>query len=219
MQIVQFLKELHDGMLDHAQSLRFDKNHPWHFLLVSLFGSLLELTGCMLTLFENRGKIGLQPLFRTFLETYVEFYNLMRDPRYGYHFDATDLAESIKRLKAARRGNRYMAPISGKNDIPARIDEWESRLTELQSKGYKPLKIRQKFERAGMLELYECLYSIVSAHSHSSKEALIDRHFEFVGDEFELVFYKNPPDERFQYLLGTTAELLEHFSCCCMPPR
>ncbi len=82
--IIGFLGLLHDRCLDLSQQLIFDKSHALHFALMSLYGSLIELVGCMLTLMRNNGKLGVPPLFRTFLETYVEFHNLVRDPKYGY---------------------------------------------------------------------------------------------------------------------------------------
>lgn len=208
MQMVQFLKELHDTALDYATNLHFDKKHILHVVLVSLYASLIELTGCMLTLLENRGKIGIPTLFRTFLETYVEFHNLVRDPAYGYYIDANDLKESIKRLKAAKRGNPYLADIAAMPDLPNLIDSMEHQLRDLKSEGYKPLPIYERFQRADMIEEYESLYSLLSTHSHSNKEALIDRHVELGDDDFTVVLYKNLADERFLLHLDSTAALL-----------
>ncbi len=208
MQTVQFLKELHDGALDHSQSLHFDKKHVLHAVLVSLYGSLIEFTGCTLTLLENRGESGIPSIFRTFLETYVEFHNLVHSPTYGNHIDANDLKESIKRLKAAKRGNPYLAEIASRSDLLNLIDSMERQLRDLKSKEYEPLTIHERFKRADMIEVYESLYSLLSSHSHSNKEALVDRHVELGNDDVTLVLYKNLPDERFEWVLNSNAELL-----------
>ena len=206
--MVQFLRELHHGALDHAKSFKFGKTHALHFALVSLYGSLIELAGCMLTLLENRGKIGIPSIFRTFLETYVEFHNLVREPSYGYYMDANDLKESIKRLKTAKGGNPYLAGIASMLDLSDHIVKMELQLKDLASKGFKPMPIYERFKRADMVEEYQSLYSSLCSNVHSNKEALVDRHVELGNNDFELVLYKNPPDERFLYCLGPTAELL-----------
>lgn len=208
MRTVQFLKELHDGALDYTKNLHFDKTRGLHFLLASLYGTLIEFTGCMLMLLENRGKSGIPTIFRTFLETYVEFHNLVRDPAYGYHIEANDLKESIKRLKSAKRGNPYLAEIASRSDLLNLIDSMERQLGELESMTYKALNIYERFKRADMTEEYESLYSLLSSHSHSNKEALIDRHVELGDEDFTLVLYKNPPDEEFLWVLDSTAGLL-----------
>ncbi|MBI3894684.1 MAG: hypothetical protein HY313_02015 [Acidobacteria bacterium] len=208
MQTGQFLKELHDKALDHITSLHFDKTHAMHFTLVSLYGSLIELTGCMLTLLENRGKIGIPSLFRTFLETYVEFHNLIQEPTYGYHMEASKVKEWIKIFRAAAEGNPYLAGIASMPNLSEVVEKEERQLKDLESKGYKPLTIYQRFERAGMVEVYRSLYNFVSSDCHSNIRALIERHVDLGDDDFTPVLYKNAPDERFLWLLGPTAELL-----------
>jgi len=201
MQIVQFLKELHDKALQYTPSLVFDKKHALHFTLVSLYGSLIELTGCMLTLLENRGKIGIPSIFRTFLETYVEFHNLSRDPKYGYHMEASDLKEWLRVLKAAAESdNPYLADVATLPNLPAIIQQKESQLQELKSKGYKPLTIFERFDRANMVEEYRSIYNFLSSDCHSNRRALVNRHSELGDGDFTLVFYKNAPDEMLHHL-------------------
>ncbi len=201
---IDFLGWLHDLCLDLSKQLRFEKTHAFHFALVSLYGSLIELVGCILILMRNNGKLGVPPLFRTFLETCVEFHNLVRDPQYGYFMEANDAKEWLRVLKSAKdTKNPYLAAISTLPDLPEIITKKEQELQELKKQGYEPTDIRTRFKRANMPEEYQSIYNFVCAESHSNKRALINRHADMASSKFEIVYYKNDPDE--MYLMYTDA--------------
>ncbi|MFH1077414.1 MAG: DUF5677 domain-containing protein [Pseudomonadota bacterium] len=209
MEIKEYLGELHDRCLELLSGLQFDKHHRLHFGLVSLYSSLLEFVGCILILMNNKGKLGVRPLFRTFLEAYVEFHNLAQDPKYGYFIEANDLKEWLKVLKEARdTQNPYLAEISALPNLDSIIAKDEREFEELKNKGYEPLSIYSKFERAGMVEEYRSLYNFLCTETHSNKRALIDRHAEFGNDDYELVVYKNQSDESFLSVLDYAAGFL-----------
>ena len=163
----------------------------------------------MLILMRNKAKLGIPSLFRTFLETYVEFHNLVREPKYGYYMDASDLKEWLRVLKAARdTENPYLSTISALPNLPSIIFEKERQLQDLKAHGYNPLTIRQKFKRAEMLEEYLSFYNFLCTESHSNKRALINRHANISDNDYELVFYKNDPDERHLPYTDSVASLL-----------
>jgi hypothetical protein len=203
------LLELHDRCLELSSKIKFDKHHKLHFGLMSLYGSLIELVGCILILIDNNGKLGIRPLFRTFLETYVEFLNLAQDPEYGYYIEANDLKEWLKVLRNSRdTKNPYLADIGTMSNLSSVIRDKEEQLKELKKMGYEPIGIQSKFNRAGMEEEYFSLYNFLCTESHSNMRALIDRHAEIGDNDYELVFYKNPPDETFLAALDSAAGLL-----------
>jgi Family of unknown function (DUF5677) len=209
MDITGYLGDLHDKCLEISEQLRFDKHHKLHFVLISLYGSLIELVGCILILIKNNAKLGVPSLFRTFLETYVEFHNLVRDPKYGYYMEANDLKEFLKLLKNARdEKNPYLANISTLPNLRSLILEEEKKLHDLKKNGYKPLKIYDKFKRADMLDEYHSVYNFLCTESHSNKRALISRHADIADNDYELVFYKNDPNERYLQYLDSCAGLL-----------
>lgn len=209
MEIQEYLGELHDRCLALLSGLKFNKHHALHFTLVSLYSSLVELVGCIFILMNNNGKLGVRPLFRTFLEAYIEFQNLAQDPKYGYFIEANDLKEWLKVLNAARdTKNPYLADISALPNLDSIIADAEKELQDLKRKGYEPLDIYSKFKRANMVEEYRSLYNFLCTETHSNKRALIDRHAEIGADDYELVVYKNPPDENFLPVLDSAAGLL-----------
>ncbi|TCV84518.1 MULTISPECIES: DUF5677 domain-containing protein [Methylomonas] len=209
MKAKEHLAELHDRCLELSSNINFDKRHALHFGLMSLYGSIVELVGSILILMNNNGKLGIRSLFRTFLETYVEFQNLAQDPKYGYYIDANDLKEWLKVLRvAAGNKNPYLADIADMPNISSVIRDKEQQLQKLKQSGYEPLDIRSKFKRAGMEEEYFSIYNFLCTESHSNKRALIERHADVGDNDYELVFYKSPPDEDFLDILDSAAGLL-----------
>lgn len=209
MTILEFLRQLHDDCLRLLTRIDFDRRHALHFALLALYGTLIEVTGCILTLMDNRVRLGVPPIFRTFLETYVDFHNLVRDARYGYYMDAKDASEWLKVLKAAATDkNPYLAAIAKLPDLPALIEKNRAELAALKEMGFEPLGIRAKFMRADMLEEYESFYNFLCAEAHSGKSALISRHAEIRDGDYQLVVYKNGPDNEYGQYLDSAAGLL-----------
>lgn len=209
MKQLDFLKKIHDDFLQFSKTIEFDKKQSLHFNLVALYGSLIELSSCIIILLENNGKIGIPSIFRTFLETYVEYHNLVTDSNYGYFMEASHCDYLIKLISEAKKGNN---PYFGENHDWSKFDAWfeatKTQLHELKKKRYEPLKIKEKFIKANMEEEYNSLYNYLSADSHCNIRALITRHAEVNENDFKVVYYKNEPIENFINYIVTTAELL-----------
>lgn len=209
MNILKYLKRLHDDCLRLLPRIKFDKHHALHFALLSLYSSLIELVGCILILMDNRGRLGVPSVFRTFLETYIEFHNLVRDPKYGYYIEANDAKEWLRVLKAARdTKNPYLSEFSALPNLPELIAKTKDELLNLKKRGFEPLSIRARFQRADMIEEYKSFYNFLCTEAHSNKRALIDRHAEIDGNDYELVVYKNAPDAEYLRYLDSAASLL-----------
>jgi hypothetical protein len=209
MHILEYLKRLHDDCLRLLPRIKFDKHHALDFALLSLYGSLIELVGCIVILMDNRGRLGIPSVFRTFLETYVEFHNLVRDPKYGYYIDANYAKEWLRVLKAARdTKNPYLSRFTALPNLSEIIAKTEDELRNLKARGFEPLSIRARFERADMLEEYESFYNFLCTEAHSNKRALINRHAEIDAGDYELVVYKNGPDDEYLEYLDSAAGLL-----------
>ena len=209
METLKLLKHFHKRLLHMAATLRFDKRDLLDMHRVALYGTLLELTGCMIQLVEHDGRTGVPSLFRAFLEAAVELRNLTRDSGYIEHINASYEDQWLEVLKEAKKGtNRYLAKIAAMPDLDAQIKDHERKLTEFSSRGIRPLSVYKRFERADMVEEYRSLYNFLSCDSHSNTRALISRHVELDGHDFEVVYYKDEPVESFLPTLDSTAGLL-----------
>lgn len=206
---LDLLKKLHDALIGFAAKLSFDKSHPWHRNLVALHGSLIELSSAFLILLIEGGKIGVPSLFRTILETYVEFHNLLKDKTYGYHMEAQYNDQWLKLLRESAKGtNPYLKYFTELPDLSENIDRMEKELAALKLKGYMPLKVRDRFDKADMLNEYYSIYNLLSADTHGNIRSLVSRHIEIKGSDFDIVLYNDTPIEEFLWYIDLTCGLL-----------
>lgn len=160
METVEALKGFHDRLLQLAGSLRFNKLDPVDLHRVSLYGTLLELTGCMIHLVERNSRTGVPSLFRAFLEAAVELRNLTRDAGYIDYMRASHATQWLSLLKEAKKGmNRYLGRIAASPDLDAQIAEHKKQIAELAARHKRPLKVFERFERANMVDEYRSLYN------------------------------------------------------------
>lgn len=209
MKIFDFIKRLHDASIRHSEHIVFDKKHPRHLHLVGLYGSLVELTGSLITLIEQKHRRGVPPVFRSVLEAYVEFANLHKDAKYGYYMDASYHDQWLKVLREAKKkSNPFLKDISELDNLDEQIREHEKVLEELKNNGYTPLNVFGRFEKACMVNEYRSLYNFLSNDAHSNIRTLVDRHLEIHENDFTVVYYKDEPLEDFLPTLDSTAGLL-----------
>lgn len=210
MDAIEFLKKAHDVSCEHSKNLRFDKKDGLHFNLIALYGSLIEFSSCIVILLERNGKIGIPAIFRSLLEAYVDFCNLIKDPAYFNYMQASDLNQWIKLLKKDAMGeNPYLSKMSTLPDLKDFAEQKGKELKKLEKDGYRELKIFEKFDRANMEREYRSLYNLLCSASHSNLTALFKRHTEINREDFEVFFYKDEPKEDFiAYIDGTSGTLV-----------
>lgn len=211
--IDDYLSTLHSECLAAASGLRFDKTHPWHFLLVTLYGSLVELAGCVLILARSDGSAGLGAVLRAQLEVYVDLVNLADDRSYLEFIDAANLKQLQSIYSAAADGNAWIVEITESPLFSSTRDDVERQLKELDTKGIRPLRIHQKFERAGLSELYDGVYAMLCTDAHSNRSVLVARHVEPLGDEdFRVSYYKPASESELLAFMDSSAGLLQDAS-------
>ena len=189
-----FMCHLHERAITLTAKLHFDKNHPWHLNLVSLYCSLIELTGSACILVKESVGIGIPILLRSAVEAHLDFANLAADRGYGYELRASELKEWIKLLKQSKDGlNPFLKDISDFSDTDKTLGKFEQEQEELRGKGYKPLSVYQKFDKANLEPVYRSVYNILCCYSHNNLRALKARHVNISKElnDFEVELY--PP--------------------------
>ena len=209
MEILDFVKRLHDECIHHSEHIVFDKKHSRHLYLVALYGTLIEMAGSLTTLIEWNQRTGVPTIYRSILEAYVELKNLHENSEYAYHMDASYHCQWIKVFKEAKKKpNPYLKSISVIENLDENLQKSEQELTELKKKGYSPLNVFQRFERAGMVDEYRSLYNFLSNDAHSNIQALVSRHLEIHENDFTVVYYKDNPLGYFLKYLNPVAGFL-----------
>ena len=57
MELLNFLKSLHDRLLELSRDITFDKKNQLHFVRISLYSALIEFSGAIINLIESRGRV------------------------------------------------------------------------------------------------------------------------------------------------------------------
>lgn len=211
---MQFLNKLHDDLTEHVKGFSFDKNHPWHRNLVCLYLSILELSKSIIILFESNVTVAIPSVLRTILETYVEFINLINDKTYGYYMEAAHEKKTWLKLleEADKRDNIYLADLSKLPDLSQRVESTKKSVEDLQAKGYKPLLAKDRFKKAGLMDVYNSAYNTLSADVHSNIQALLDRHIEIENGNFNVILYKGMSSDESQMYINWVSNYLTECS-------
>lgn len=209
MELFDFLKNLHDRAIVLSKDIKFDKKNSRQFILISLYGSLIELNGCFIVLVNKKMWTGIPPIFRSIIETYIELKNLYTTAEYFYHMQASYYEQWLKVLKEARDNpNPFLNEVTKMEKLDSQISFDEKGLESLKDKGYLPLNIYQRFEKAGMINEYRSIYNFLSNDAHSNIRALINRHHKTQDDDFDVVFYMDKPIDNFLAYINHAAGLL-----------
>lgn len=104
--------------------------------------------------------------------------------------------------------NEYLAEIAEAPSLDASITEWQRKKQQIEAKGYRSLKIEQKFQRANMEKEYRSMYNSLCCDAHNNLRSLVSRHIEIGQADFDVVFYKAYTAEDSALAVGTNAELL-----------
>jgi len=189
---LDFMSHLHDVALGLVTRFRFDKKHPWHRDLVSLYGTVLELHGSICVLIREGIAGGVPILLRTVVEANLDFTNLANDRKYGYHLRASERKEWLKILREAKRGdNPFLAGIAAAPSLDQALSECKAELANLKKDGYSPLGQDEKFAKANLNQVYKSVYNFLCCHSHNNLRALVSRHINISPDEtdFNVEYY------------------------------
>jgi site-specific recombinase XerC len=110
MEIFNFIKRLHDKCIELSEGIVSDKKHLRQLYLVALYGSLIELTGSLITLIQQKHRTGVATIFRSILEAFVELKNLHEKAEYVKHMLSSYNEQWITGTKNNKRRHVDMTP-------------------------------------------------------------------------------------------------------------
>lgn len=200
---------------NYMEYLKFDKQHPWHRNLIALYLSLIEYSDSLICLVENEKSIAIPLIFRGLLEVYVDFKNLAENQTYGYYMEASNAKEWLKLLEeASKNKNAYLALTASEPNLAAEIQKTKALLAKHKVRNYLPLKLWQKFDKAGMTEEYNSIYNDLCSHSHNNINSFTERFFVIneAKNDFEITLFKEQADDKFEQYLITGRHYLRNGS-------
>lgn len=211
-----FVAKTHQEALNQIEHLRFDADAKNQLMTVSLYCSLIEYAGTLLTLSEHQRRTGFSSVFRSFLEGYVDLRNLIEREAFYYRKEANYHEEWIKVLAECKPNNPYLKSIAESKELNERIQWHKDELQALKDNGHSPVSVHDSFSMVGMLEEYRSLYRFECAEAHNDFRALSKRNVKTGADGKSTVeVYLAPPTDYYLARLDTTAALLLDVSVRC----
>lgn len=204
-----FVAKAHNEALNQIGGLRFDPESKNQLMGMSLYCSLIEYTGTLLTLSEHARRTGFSSVFRSFLEGYVDLRNLMLADDFHFRKEALYHEQWLKVLDECKVDNPYLKGIAESEKLDEQTKWHKAELKALDENGYKPISVYRSFKLADMEQEYHSLYRFESAEAHNDFRALIKRNIKTDDDGTATVeLYLFPPADYYLARLDTTAALL-----------
>lgn len=204
-----FYRKLLTDLLNHAATFTFDGTRPLHVNSVSLYGSILELSGSLVPLLDTEHYSAIPVVLRSVLEAYVDLENLCKDPKYGYSLEIKTLVEGLKFLREAKNEkNAYLGIIAEAPDLDERLSGMEAEKNRLISLGYKDLNKFERFSKAGLENEYRTVYNWLCCAAHNDYRALRERHLDKQEQGLKIHYFKEADYQELETLLGIASELL-----------
>lgn len=178
-----------------ACKVNFNLGHEPDRYLLSYFATTIELTGGCLALVREQQFISIPILTRSVLEAWVDFVCLTADASYSKFIDAAHDSGVARMIdQAVLAGNQYLQQLGKEPSVLADREEIRKRDLENKKLGVKMLLAKERFERAGLTDMYYSVYSHLSAECHNDMRVLIQRHLTYNEAEgVRLTLYRADP--------------------------
>ncbi|ATU90625.1 DUF5677 domain-containing protein [Phyllobacterium zundukense] len=192
--MLNYILDLHAKALELVPALKFDAQQEIQRTLVSLYATILEQSESAAILLKAQKTAGTGAILRSLLEARVDLAALLNNEQHLQGMKASFYKEWIKLLTEGVKGeNEYLGGFADNDRAKEKLAEYKQAKEELRLAGFKPLKVEDRFEKAGMGKEYRSIYNLLSNDSHNGIQALNDRHVEALNGTLEVVIY-NPDD-------------------------
>lgn len=212
MDHLRFLGKLVDELIGLSQQLEFNNQYAIDLRCAMNYATLVELSHSVHTMLSNDAPTGIRILMRSALEAYVDLINLLNDPEYFANLEAQNHKEWLRLFKAADGGNEFVKAMAEHPKFREQYDLARKQLAKLQEDGKHPLRIDQKFNLAGLEEVYQSVYVMMCSEAHNNQTGLVSRHVDIVDGNVELHFRKEEEINHHVSVLDSLSGLLVNAS-------
>ena len=192
----EHLRSLVRCAVNTLPQVRFNKNDPQHFVVICLYGTILQSASDCYRLMQEPTVL-LAAALRSILESYVDLVAIIGDRDHAKRMLATFHDEQRKHLEDMIRApaNPFHVDVAQHIDPAEKLKEVGAELQSLREQGHHPLSVYDRFAQAGLTDLYRTAYWQL-LQGHNNIVALERRHIRRVGEDFEIdVFSENTDDE------------------------
>ncbi len=209
--LIEQLQVIFDLVFSRTDRLVFNRKNAHHLYSVCMHGSILENTSACITLLKNKEWSAIPVMLRNLLEEYVDLVNVKADQDYLIRMQASFLKEQSRVLtKAIETGdtNPYLEALSNTDGIKEHFAHVTVQLDSLRSDGFGELGIRDRFDRAGLVGMYESVYALLCQHSHNNLNILERRHIEEIDNDIRVSYFQPWNSDDMMPYIDTIAGIL-----------
>ena len=171
--------------------IHFDKTVFLHTAIISLYASIIEQTGSAIALLKDNHVVAANIILRSTLEAHVDLINLTNDANYIEQMKASYHEQWVYLMEAGISGNTPFLKEFVTDDVTDSLAYNRRSLAKYKAAGVRPMKVSERFKKAGMSEWYVSVYNHLCADSHNNLRALIKRHIRQKEDGMEVVVFRN----------------------------
>jgi hypothetical protein len=198
-ELVRYLRRVHGQALRLAAAFRYEGDAAWDVHILSIYGSIVELSHAVAVLVEGDARVGVSIILRSMLEGWVDLRNLAADKAYGYQLETNALEEKLRFMRHVQK-DRSEATKSVREDadFPSKLAKYEEMLKKNTEKAgpRDGRTIAARFKRAGLQVIYQTIYAGLCSSAHNDSMALTARHLVFRDGTDPVSFHRKwAPDE------------------------
>jgi hypothetical protein len=191
--------------------LAFDKSNSQHLVIVCIYATLVQSASEIATVLE-RPTVTAGGMVRSFMEAWADLDAALKDAAYVERMKATLEEQKLKHFESIVKvpKNPFHQRMSKEINIGEATKKTKEALKQYIDRGHRPLKIRQRFEAADLMEMYHGVYWHLCLQGHNNISALQQRHIlKKDGDYFVLPCPENSTIELIYYFDPLTAVLID----------
>ena len=199
------LEEILECSRQALDNFKAPENKDINFLLQPLICTIFENCSACYYLLTSRHYTPIPIIIRSATEAHVDILNLARDENYKNVMLAEYAQQQYKFLKNATSDNPFTARIVCDSQYNK-----NKKLFKKMSEKYNKhkLKIWKKFQKVGILDLYNGVYSMLCCESHNNLLVLGSRHITVEDNVYFFDLFKPVEVERVYLYIDTIAALL-----------
>ncbi|MER8524551.1 MULTISPECIES: DUF5677 domain-containing protein [unclassified Mesorhizobium] len=198
--------------------VKFDRGYRVHRAVMALYASIIENTDSTMILYQAKKSAGIDIILRTNLEAYVDLVNLCSNEDYYNQMLALYHKDWLELTQRGLDGNPYLEFFKKDPEAAKTLEEHRTALAELQKLG-RTATIFERFQMAGMEDVYRSVYKDLCSHTHNNIKALADQHFHgATGEEVEVVIFAPMGNEallssldQFVVILATAGHIVHDY--------
>jgi hypothetical protein len=163
-ELLAFLRQTIQAGESICPGLRYDFYAQRDRYSVLLYYAILDHARSIAALADAQTYSAIPIVTRSALDAYADIANLADHIRYWEHLEEVDASKWKPLLeRASRGGNPALRGLAESDLLPHGRRQFSKDLKELRAKGVSTLGAEERFQRAGLNNEYESMYSLLSA--------------------------------------------------------